>query len=56
MDENADRLEVEVELFSGESEVTLTIYTVDDSATGIIILVYTAYDLEWRLELHNGLF
>ena len=36
VDEDAGRLEVQVELFSGETEVTLipNIYTVDDSAIG----------------------
>lgn len=36
MDEGHGRLEVQVEMFSGETEVTLEliIYTLDDSATG----------------------
>ena len=49
MDEGAGQLETRVEMFSGETEVTLTIYTVDDNATG------TAYDLELGLGLHVGL-
>lgn len=36
VDEDVGRLKVQVEMFAGESEVTLTIYTVDDSASGTV--------------------
>ena len=39
VDEGVGMLEVQVELFSGESEATLTIHTVDDSATGTVYVL-----------------